>query len=68
MFRTWKSKQQQINTAPNKVKIENFWSGIWEKKQILIKKPHGLRHLKRVIARTRDLRIIELQNKYLIAC
>ena len=31
MFRTWKSKQQQINTAPNKVKIENFWSGIWEK-------------------------------------
>ena len=31
VFRTWKSKQQQINTAPNKVKIENFWSGIWEK-------------------------------------
>ena len=31
MFRTWKSKQQQINTAPSKGKIENFWSGIWEK-------------------------------------
>ena len=31
VFRTWKSKQQQINTAPTKGKIENFWSGIWEK-------------------------------------
>ena len=31
MFRTWKSKQQQINTAPTKDKIENFWSSIWEK-------------------------------------
>ena len=31
MFHTWKSKQQQINTAPTKDKIENFWSSIWEK-------------------------------------
>ena len=31
MFRTWKSKQQQIKTAQSKGKIENFWSGISEK-------------------------------------
>ena len=31
VFRTWKSKQQQINTAPTKDKIENFWSSVWEK-------------------------------------
>ena len=31
MFCTWKSKQQQINTALNKDKIEKCWSGIWEK-------------------------------------
>ena len=30
MFCTWKRKQQ-INTTPTKDKIENFWSGIWEK-------------------------------------
>ena len=33
MFRTWKSKQQQINTARTKDKIENFWSSIWEKEK-----------------------------------
>ena len=33
VFRTWKSKQQQINSAPTKDKTENFWSATWEKKK-----------------------------------
>ena len=68
VFRTWKSKQQQINTAPSKAKLKTFGQAYGKKKQILMKKPRGLRHLKRVIARTQDLSIIALRNKYLIAC
>ena len=37
VFRTWKSKQQQINTAPIKDKIENFWSSVWEEETNLKK-------------------------------
>ena len=66
MFRTWKSKQQQFKTAPSKGKT--FGQAYEKKKQVLTKKPRGLRHLKRVIARTKDLRIIALCNIYLIAC
>ena len=56
------------HTAPTKTKLKTFGQAYGKKKQVLIRKPHGLRHLKRVIARTRDLRIISLRNKYLIAC
>ena len=51
-----------------RAKLKTFGQAYGKKKQILITKPHGLRHLKRVIERTQDLGIIALRNKYLIAC
>ena len=47
VFRTWKSKQQQINTAPGKGKIENFWSGIWEKETNFNKEAPWIKTLER---------------------
>ena len=47
MFRTWLSKQQQINTTPTKENIENFWSGIWERETSLKKEALWIKTLEK---------------------
>ena len=63
-----KVNNNKLTLLQLRTKLKTFGQVYGKKKQVLKKKPHGLRHLKIVIARTRDLRIISLRNKYLIAC
>ena len=63
-----KVSNSKLKLSQERAQLKTFRQAYGKNKQVLIKKPCELRHLKRVIARTRDLRIIILRNKYWIAC
>ena len=54
-FSRRKVNNNKLTPLQLKTKLKAFGEAYGKKKQVLIKKPRGQRHLKRVIARMRDL-------------
>ena len=54
-FSRRKVNNNKLTPLQLKTKLKTFGEAYGRKKQVLIKNPRGLRHLKRVIARMRDL-------------